>query len=251
MIRTQGPFITGRKEGVSKYLVTIMLGAFIFNSQAVGIDTPEHGKLYTGDASTLDPGKVELEFGFAHRAGTNTNGMTLTVGLADNFDLGSSLKYVWMPGGNRGFGDMTLNARWRFLRFLSETGEVAFGPGVTVPVGNAGVGTGQGFWSWNNALTATVDLAPLTMNYELGLMLPLHKQFGTGIEFSGNGALGWQALDWLQPEIEANYAAGDWTLTAGAIAPLSKLLLVKIGIQKSLTISKAGPDWLFGVKLAF
>ncbi len=106
------------------------------------------------------------------------------------------------------------------------------------------LGTSQEFWSWENVLVATKDWGPWTANGEIGYSLPFGEKKGSarGVFFA-NTAVGFQILDWLQPEVELNYfkefvAEGDpgqaLALTAGLVLPVHDRLRIMIGVQRGV-----------------
>ncbi len=203
--------------------------------------TEEHGKLNTADASPVDPGHFELEFGYSFSQAKNTwdtdgksrprglgeeqaVGLTrsnfpwgVTVGVFKDFDLGLGLDYLWLYDGDnlnptrgQGISDLSIGARFRFLNLEQYKSEAAYIVGLTIPTGSSNdsgsLGTSQGFWSWNNTLVMTKDWGSWTANVEVGYSLPFGEKRGTAQgTFSANLALGYQILPWLQPEAELNY----------------------------------------------
>jgi hypothetical protein len=204
-------------------------------------ETPEHGKINTADASPVEPGSFEVEFGYSYtfakktwdRDGNSQSrslreeqalGLTqsnfpwgVTVGVFQNFDLALGLEYLWVSDGDnnpnwgQGASDISLGARYRFLNWEKYKLEAAYIVGLTIPTGSSSdsqsLGTSQEFWSWENVLVVTKDWGLWTANADVGYSLPFGKKKGTARgTFSANLALGYQILPWLQPELELNYA---------------------------------------------
>lgn len=232
----------------------VVTGACLMAAPAESQFCPEHGKLATGDASTIDPRGVEVELGYSLEGGAHGIGLDLGVGMIENLDLGLGTEFA-IDGDARGFGDIGVGGRWRFLQIDAPRLELAVSTGTTVPTGAAEIG--QGYWSWDNALAASADFTRLTANAELRFGLPVNAG-EAGSALGANLALGWQFADWLQPEVELNYerelladGENELALTAGLILLLSDLLMVKAGVMRGLTGDDPATGVVAGLKLAF
>ncbi|MBI5583016.1 MAG: transporter [Deltaproteobacteria bacterium] len=211
------------------------------SGQDLGEQTPEHGKLNTADASPVEPGSLDVEFGYGYTWAKNawdrdgksrsrglreehSLGLTrsnfpwgVTVGVFQDFDLSLGLEYLWLfdgdqlnPTRGQGMSDLGLGARYRFLNWAEYHLEAAYIVGLTIPTGNSAdghsLGTSQDFWSWENVLVVTKDWGSWTANADLGYSLPFGEKRGPARgTFSANLALGYQIFPWLQPEVELNY----------------------------------------------
>ena len=241
---------------------------------------PEHGKLNTADASPVDPGHLELEasYAFTHsghfwdndgvstaRAQTRQQvlGLTATFGVLADVDMAVSGSYVWLedkdndfdpgdgelgPEQGRGLGDLAISGRYRFYASKEQHLAMAYIAGVTVPTGSSSsrdaIGTSQEFWSFNQTLVANKDWGKWTANVDVGYALPWgEKSDRARGTFRADGAVGYQILPWLQPEIELNYSHGFFVVdndkevvavTAGLVMPLTDRLRVNTGVQQGL-----------------
>ena len=256
--------------------------------EAIGV---EHGKLGTADATPVDPGHVELEFGYSYAwsrrgwdpAGRATGrnldeehalGLSVTVGVVENLDVGFGLDYLWLhdeegdgPKRGRSIGDLALGGRYRFYQNDTYKLEIAYNSGFTVPTGSRtdrdDLGTSQEFWSWDNSVALSKDWDRWTANAELGYSLPFGEKRGEARgSLIANMAVGYQLLSWLQPEVEAGYsrdyfeaAEGGETLalTAGLVMPISDRLRVNVGVRQSLwgRNTDRTTAFMLAVKLAF
>lgn len=191
----------------------------------------EHGKAFTGDATPLEPGRVEVELAYApswwatagavDRLSGEQHGVaaSLAVGLLPDVDarivVGWSLVHAapGTPGApvhGEGFADTTLAARWRFLSLADPALDLAVSVGVTVPTGTRAapdrLGTGGEAWSVGGSLLASADLGRFTLGAELGFGAPVGPPTSNDVGLLVcNAAVGYQALPWLQPELELNY----------------------------------------------
>ncbi|MBI5585272.1 MAG: transporter [Deltaproteobacteria bacterium] len=272
-------------------LVVGSLLVLLWVTAGFGVEMPDHGKLNTEEASPVDPGSMELFFGYGYTRVKNywdndrtsrsrglweehAAGMAVKIGIVRDLDLGLVLAYLGRKDrdhltsqGEQGFSDLSLDLRYRFLNLKQYQLEVAYVVGLTIPTKSSldpiSLESGQEFWSWNNALVVTKDWGAWTMNAEAGYSLPFgeHRGPARGI-FSTNLALGYQILSWLQPETELNYvrdirAGGrpgeNLAVTAGLVMPINDLLRVNLGVQQGLwgRNSDQAATFLLTVKLAF
>jgi hypothetical protein len=199
---------------------------------------PEHGKLNTGDAATLDTGGVEIGFGCGWEPGSSGVGPGLAAGALANLDFGLGLGWTMNDDRSRGFGDVDLSGHHLFLQLGAPVMDVAVISGVTLSTGDTAAGFGQGYSSRDNSLAASADFVRLSANAEMALALPIDAA-GAGSTPDASLALGCQVTDWLQPEGEVNYgreladgAEGGLAIAAGLVAPLTDLLLVKGGVSR-------------------
>lgn len=233
---------------------------------------PEHGKALTADATPVDPGVVEVEFGYAptwcfHRpsAGDHRDEQThafvaaLTFGAAPHLDVRFSGGFgavvetgaLPSPGGARagaqlgaGLVDAVLGARFRFLHLPRQGLDVAVVAETALPTGTPRVtpqlSLTQEFWSARGALVATQDFGALSASAEVAYALPVFSA-GAAALVQANLAVGYQVLSWLQPELELNFQAvpgeeaGVLFATAGVVAPF--------GANERLVAAVQQPVW--------
>ena len=234
---------------------------------------PEHGKLNTPDASTVDPGHYEIEFSYVFEQvrrfwnsgghehsqpmeRDNAAGLSVGAGILENLDLHLNSSYQWIKYeendfDGEGFGDLNLNLRFRFLNDAKRHLEIAYIIGLTAPIGShstekeyEAISASQEYWSLNQTVVVSKNWGHWTGNADVG-----HSQaFGGRREnvtdvLNGDVALGYQALPWLQPEIELNYAHEfvehnpDQDLiaaTVGLVMPINDHLRLMAGVQEGL-----------------
>jgi len=234
--------------------------------------TPEQGKLNTADASPVDSGKYELEFGYGfsiakhawdingktqgrHLAREKSIGFALTYGVINDIDVSVALDYLWVrdeenifPVTGDNIGDLSLSGRWRFFSLEKYSLGAAWVSGFTIPSGSDDneieLGTSQGFWSWENVLVIDKNWGRGTVNADVGYSLP----FGTDRNnargtFIADFAAGYHIFDWLQPEFELNYSkdlmrnnsdSERLGVTAGFIIPIAESVGIKTGVQQGI-----------------
>lgn len=248
----------------------------------------EHGKAFTGDATPVEPGRVELEFAYAPSwwatAGAmdrlsgeqHTVAAAVSVGLLRNLDarvvVGWSLvraapEAPGAPVQGTGPSDTTVAARWRFLSLAEPAIDLAVSLGVTVPTGTRAaadrLGTSQESFSLGGSLLASADRGLFTFGAELGLSAPVGARASNDVGLLVcNLAAGYQVLPWLQPELELNYQheieLGEqpdervlWA-TAALVVPVDAVRVV-VGARFPVWVRDAsvGPMATAAVKLAF
>lgn len=253
--------------------------------------SPERGKIGTADASPVDPGHVELEFGYswsqARRAWDSDRnsegrdlareqaaGLAVTAGIVRDIDVSVCMDYLWVrddgndsPTTGDDLGDLSIGGRWRFLSVEDHAFEVAWISGFTMPTGREEdeheLGTSQGFWTWDNALAVSKDWGRWTANGDVGYALAFGKDRddarGT---FTADVAAGYHVLDWLQPEVELNYGRDlvrneadceSLAVTAGLVMPLNETVRVNTGIQQGVWGRNCDKvtSYVLCIKLAF
>ena len=259
----------------------------------------EHGKINTPDASPVDPGHVEVEAGYTTARSTRywdnqgetwnrglareqATTLAVTAGVVENVDVAVGGGYVWLKdeendyaegdgvvGPTRGhdWGDMDISVRYRFFARDELSLELAYIAGLTLPAGSDSsansMGTSQEYWSINQTVVASKDWDRWTANLALGYALPVgDKREQARGTFNADAALGYQALLWLQPEVEINYSydvvsVGDdaavVAVTAGLVMPVSDRLRINAGVQQGLWGSNAdkATTLSLALKLAF
>ena len=248
----------------------------------------EHGKAFTGDATTVDPGHVEVELAYAPAFWTTAGAVdraagdqhalyaAVTVGLLPGLDArvvsGWALVHATpvapgAPGAGAGPADTMVAARWRFLSLAEPAVDLAVSVAVTLPTSTPAtpdhLGTGQDAWSLGGALLASADWWRFTASAELGVSVPASPSPANDAALLAcNAALGYQLLPWLQPEVELNYQheveLGPerderilWA-TAALVMPLDVARVV-VGVRAPIwsQAAAAGPMATAAIKLAF
>jgi hypothetical protein len=248
----------------------------------------EHGKAFTGDATPIAPGHVEVEIAYApawwatagavdRQAGEQHPVVAaLGVGLVRDVDVRLAVGWAMVhetpgaPGApvhGAGLADTTLAVRWRFLSLAGPAIDLALTAAVTAPTGTRGtpdrLGTSGETWSLGGALLASADWGRFTAGAEVGFSAPLSPRASNDVGLLVcNAAVGYQALPWLQPELELNYQheveLGEerdervlWA-TAALVVPIDRVrLLVGGRIPVWVRDTAAGPTATASVKLAF
>jgi hypothetical protein len=249
---------------------------------------PEHGKAFTGDATPLEPGRVEVELAYAPSWWATAGAVdrlsgeqhplaaALSVGVVPDVDarivVGWALLHAapdaaGAPAHGAGLTDTTVSGRWRFLSLADPALDLAVSVGVTAPTGTrstAGqLGTSRESWSVGGALLASADWGRLTAGAELGVSATVGPRLSNDVGLlTCNAAVGYQALPWLQPAVELNYQheieLGEqpdervlWA-TAALVVPLDAVRVV-VGGRFPIWVRDAavGPMATAAVKLGF
>ena len=252
-------------------------------------ETPvEHGKAFTGDATPIEPGHVELEIAYApawwatagavDRQAGEQHRVAAAVGAGLLRDVDARLVVSWdalhatpgapgAPSRGAGLADTTVAARWRFLSLADPAIDLAVSAAVTLPTGTRTtreqLGTGGERWSVGGALLASADWGRFTAGVELGFSAPVGPGAGNDVGLLVcNAAMGYQALPWMQAEVELNYQheveLGEerdervlWA-TAALVVPLDGVrLLVGGRFPVWVRDTAAGPMATAAIKLAF
>jgi len=252
-------------------------------------DAPvEHGKAFTGDATPVEPGHVEIELAYApawwatagavdRQAGEQHPVVAaLGIGLLRDLDLRLAVGFTMVhaqpvaPGApvhGAGLADAAVAVRWRFLSLADQAIDLAVSAAVTIPTGTRTtperLGTSRESFSLGGALLASADWGRLTAGAELGFSAPFagHTSNDVGLLVC-NVAVGYQVFPWLQPELELNYQheveLGEerdervlWA-TAALVIPVDGVrLLVGGRVPVWSRDAAAGPMATASVKLAF
>jgi len=255
------------------------LGASLFLAMLIGLASAVHAeedgweaeaaKIHTADCNPVDIGHLESYVGFESihsKKGWDAEGhegdrggnckvshllLGLTYGLAKNFDLGLSTGYDYCdddlnPVCAKGMNDLSVASKWKVF---SKGGlGLALLPSMVLPVGTrdnmSHPGTTQLFYSAALEMGAIQSWNHLVINADGGYSLPFGGD--RGVErgtFSCNGAVGYQILRILQPEVELNYSAESekdvddaksLALTAGVLFPTGKYGRFELGVQPTL-----------------
>jgi hypothetical protein len=248
----------------------------------------EHGKAFTGDATPVEPGHVEVEFAYAptwwatagavdrQEGQQHQLGLGVGVGLLRDVDVRLVLSWAVVhaapeaPGApvhGSGLADTTVAARWRFLHIAEPAIDLAVSAAFTIPTGVRAsperLGTGGEAWSLGGSIAASADWGRFTTGLEIGFSAPLQRAGSNDVGLLVcNGAVGYQALPWLQPALELNYQheieTGEerdeqvlWT-TAALVLPLDPVRVL-VGARFPVLARNAavGPMATAAVKVAF
>ena len=231
----------------------------------------ETAKLATEDAPTVSRGELEIEVGYGrteasryydqsnhlkHRkvALNNEFGAKATYGILDNFD--ASLSYGWAnlldaeeeAHDGQGSGDTGLGFKWNFYSCEDSGLSLSYTPTVILPTGESGtsarLGVSQEYYSLDQLLVLTYSSGAFNMNIDSGYVLPFgdEREDSRG-DFLSDLAFGYQVNQWLQPEVELNYAHGyvhndtdsdSLAITAGFIMNVAENWRIDLGAQQAL-----------------
>jgi hypothetical protein len=137
--------------------------------------------LITDDAGTVGKNKVQVElnseYSYDKQDGVKTKttevAATLTYGILGNLDIVLGAPYQWIRVKDpetsthvNGIGDMTLEAKWRFLEY--EGFSLAVKPGLIFPTGKEEDGLGSGRVGYSVYLITTKELKPFAFHLNLG-----------------------------------------------------------------------------------
>ncbi len=252
---------------------------------------PAQQKLATEDAGCLGKGGWEVELGYEfasarrafdadgsadRRRMLRTHDVSLSVKYCvhNKLDLGLAFGYADIrdeeekPSTGRGLSDLEFNVKLNILNDEKRSLLVSCISAATFPTGrwaeSDSLAISNEFVAWDNRFVVTKDFGERwTATFDAGYTLPIGGRRG---EYRGtlsaNIAVGFQAADLVQPEIELNFssdffegAADTATLavTAGFIIPLKENVVVKIGAQQVVAGWKAdmATVGIFGVIFGF
>jgi hypothetical protein len=241
---------------------------------AVGTATAESERIQTDrpsvstSASTVEPGAVQIESGAAYSR-TSIGGspaqkqftldLTLRAGLTERFEIrleGSPLVVTRSQQDDTGIGDVTFDAKYRFLDGREDSGQPSLGvlPFVTFPVAHAPHGTNAP--SFGLIGLVSFDL-PWQLSLDTNLAVAARAQRPTGYLAQGgaSAALGrdigerWSTF----AEVFFNSAAergarASVGFDAGVEFFLTRLIALDAAAQTSL--AGPGPDYAFRAGLS-
>jgi len=234
---------------------------------------PEHKKLNTPDADTIEAGCFEIESSYTFTeirrfwdssghehtqpmARDSAAALSVGAGIAENLDLHLTSSYQWVKDESTRFDDegpddLIVSLRYRFVNDVESHLFIAYIGGVTAPLGSPAlekelelISTSQEFWSVNNTLVLNKDWGRWTTGADIGYSQAFgaHRENVIGV-LNGDAALGYYVFPWLQPEIELNYAheftehISDEDLiaaTVGVVIPLKDCVQLLAGVQEGL-----------------
>lgn len=211
----------------------------------------EAAKLATADAQPVSPGSWEVALGASwtrcrdaydnsgqlqDRGGDASEGnveVGLTLGLLAGLDAGFTAGYSRItddsadPDSGNGLTDVGLGVKWRFLD--DEHCALALLPEFSIPVGDGHsedrISTGSDLWGAGLSLVSSIPLEPWSVGASIGHSWVFGSAEDRGDargEFHVDAALGYQATDMVQPELEVHYlqclnaneTPDAWTLAA-------------------------------------
>ncbi len=154
------------------------------------------------------------------------------------------------PTHGFGWGDLGVTGHWRFYDSAEKMLEIAYIPTIYAPTGRRSnfdhIGASQGYTSFDNAIAFTKDIGRWNGTVNLGYNTPLAHWERTNYYYGTvhvNFAVGYQALRWLQPELEILYShdfgghgqtANLTSVVLGFIMPLGDHLRFETGVQQDV-----------------
>jgi len=230
--------------------------------------TPETAKLIAEDALVVDPGQVELEFGYAYVRGDRAfdaggdlqrrgevSGYIPSFrgrfGIRDNLDVGFEVTYRTITVDEDDvvadrLGILLAGIKWVIHRSVREDRFFSLVPRFSAPFGARGedreLAPGQDYWSVGGVFVYTA----IGDRYNVSVDLGYDAAVG-GKRADNQGALvldfawGYQATRRIQPEIEINYVNGlvvrapnaeGLGITAGLILNLTPSIRLDLGFQR-------------------
>ena len=217
--------------------------------------------LFTEDTGTQGRGNVEMELGNSWSEQDGSNAFLfqpqISYGATSRLDLIVQPSWVTNePAGGerlRGLGDTNLDFKWRF--YGSAPWSLAVRTGLAVPTSQHGLGLPDGTVSPHVLLVTTIDVAPLTINADMGYThLPAEAGLRTDLYHASAAAM-FAANPHLTllldvgTDTNPDPTRGSWGVVAlvGFIYTVRPGLDLDAGYRGRLN-SAAGPQqWLFGV----
>lgn len=154
------------------------------------------------------------------------------------------------PSHGSGWGDLGITGRWRFYHSEEKKLEIAYISTVYVPTGRRSnfdhLGASQGYTSMDNAFAFTKDIGRWNGTVNLGYNAPFAHWERTNYYYGtahANFAIGYQVLQWLQPEIELVYlhdfgghgqTANLASVVLGFIMPFGDHVRFETGVQQDV-----------------
>jgi hypothetical protein len=227
--------------------------------------TCEHAKLATQDATPTDPGAWEFDIGYelerVHHRFDNSWGpagrpvlrerevdVAVQYGLVPDVSIGIAAGYANVLDGGAapahagGMTDVELSAKWRCYDDPESGLSIAYVPALALPTGNHTVS--DRFAILYNGVALSKDWTDrLTSDFDLGYAFAFGgRREGYRCTLSADAALGYHVTQWLQPEIELNYAhdfvrGGDsdvLAVTAGLIVCANAHVRLGVGVQHAV-----------------
>lgn len=194
----------------------------------------EAAKLATPDAMPIDPGAYEVGVGLDwsrstsyfdgeaklnDRDGTAIGrqvSLSFAAGIVEHVDAAIALGYARLtdgsadPDSGSGLTDVTVGARWQFLK--NEHLALAVIPELSIPVGDGNpdeeISTGSHLWGASMTVAATASIDQLALGAALSRGWVVGRDQDRGDErgsFGADLAVGWQLTEVIQPEVELHY----------------------------------------------
>ncbi|QEM70096.1 transporter [Geobacter sp. FeAm09] len=241
--------------------------------------------LVTDDTGTVEPGHAEVELnggyaydkesgnGIATRREAFDGEMKITTGITKDLGVSLAVPYLFservredgqLAGTNDGFGDMTLELKYRF--FEHEGLSLAIKPAILLPTGKYSTGLSDGRWGFGGALIATREFAEgkYLLHANLGYE---HHGFRTDIQRDENRSDLWsgslageaQVMKGLTLVADLGLSTAQDKATSelcsyglvGARYEVLPFLDVDAGVKVGLTAPEDDLALLYGVVLKF
>jgi hypothetical protein len=229
----------------------------------------ETAKLVTEDALPVDPGVLEVEFGYQigeagrifdeHGQSANRErlaghllALKATRGIKEGLDAAVELSWRNVLEDEEealadSLGNVAVTAKWRVFSSTSGRAALSWVPGITAPLSDSSrsterVAPGQVYWSADNLLAFTFAGNVFNLSADAGYFLAVGGERGDQRgELVADAAVGFQITGWLQPVVELNFSeayaknAEDSTslrATWGVVLSLPRATRLDLGLQK-------------------
>jgi len=239
----------------------------------------EHNKLFTADPFPVNPGRVQLAptylfLGANHEWGDNwdlnprgtttehTGLLIASTGVVRHVDVSAAIGFSELrdeedparTGG--GLTDFGIGSTIMFFHTRKMEFALSYLPTFFFPSGTRStvsiIGPSQEAYIFDNRLAANIDWKPkLITCADLGYLSFINAGNATLKGRANTGiAVGYQVLDWLQPEVEVGYfyAIGrnapnrqGFTVAGGVIMPISSVIRIDFGAQY-VVVGKNNPN---------
>ena len=261
----------GKSSTVPFYLAVILSISLLMppGVMAQAIIEAITNKLNTEDAIPVGLGKTQVEFGYTYTGadqaydanndlvdirGNRKHEVELKVyyGFTENLDASAEIGYANLrnfdndPQRGDGFGDLSLNMKWRFFANKKYRLHLAYLPGITMPIGDATddtrLGPSQDYWGFDQRFVITAGGRRFNGSLDIGYSLPLgEERKNERGALTVNTALGYHYTFWFQPEVEINFGhdfrkteedSEFMAVTIGAIVIFPPRIRLDLGVQQ-------------------